>query len=215
MRCKACGLLLFFGLILYKADAQLTIFAGPQISSAKYTISETDQPTSSKQGFMAGATYKTLIEGPAYFSPMIYFSRKGYKVAFNKPAFPPDSGAVNNSTSINTIQFAPLVQFNFSKKASYLFVRFGPSFDLNLSGKEEFDSTNGKHISRDMVFSFADYSYATTSINFHLGFQHKSGFSIFTYYDFGIGSLNNADYGPTIFHRAAGVAVGWKFGRRR
>jgi hypothetical protein len=196
------------------AKAQLTVFAGPQISSAKYTIRGTSQPTENEQGFMGGVGLRSLIEGPVYFSPMLYYSKKGYDVTFNKPAFPPDSAALKNKTSIHTIELAPLVQINFSKKASYLFVRFGPSFDVNLSGTEQFDSTGNKRINRDMVFSFGDYSYVTTSVNAHFGFQHKSGFTIFAHYTHGVGSLNNADYGPGIFHRVAGVSVGWKLGKK-
>src|SRR5829696_1370800 len=159
-----------------KTKAQLTVFGGPQITSAKYSIRDADQKTESKTGFMAGVGLKSWIEGPVYFSPMLYFSRKGYKVTFDRPAFPPDSGAVNNNTSINTIELAPIIQINFSKKASYAFLRLGPSFDFNISGHEEFDSTTNKHISRDMAFSFGDYSHATVILNAHLGFQHVSGF---------------------------------------
>jgi len=207
-------LLLAFGMGFLKADAQLSIYAGPQLTSAKYFIRDVKQATESKTGFMAGVGLKSFLEGPVYFSPMLYFSRKGYKVTFDRPAFPPDSGAVNNDVTVNTIELAPLVQINFSKKSSYLFLRVGPSFDFNISGHEEFDSLSGKHISRDMKFSFGDYSYATVSVNAQLGFQHRSGFVLFAHYGYGLGSLNNADYGPRIYHRVAGISLGWKLGKK-
>lgn len=196
----------------FSSGAQLTIFAGPQMTSANYSIREARQETMYKTGFMGGVGLKTLIEGPVYFSPMLFFSRKGYDVTFDRPAFPPDSGAVNNSTTINTIELAPLVQINFSKKESYGFVRFGPSFDFNLSGSETFDSTSGKRISRAMKFSFGDYSYATISMNAQTGFQHRSGFTAFVFINVGVSSLNNADYGPKIYHRVGGIALGWRLG---
>lgn len=199
----------------YASNAQITLFAGPQITSADYAIREVRQETGSKTGFMGGIGVKTLIEGPVYFSPMLFFSRKGYDVSFDRPAFPPDSGAVNNSTAISTIELAPLIQFNFSKKENYVFLRLGPSFDFNLSGKEAFDSTSGKRISRDMKFTFGDYSHATISMNAQGGFQHRSGFTAFVFINVGVSSLNNADYGPKIFHRVGGVAVGWQPGRKR
>lgn len=199
----------------YSSTAQVTIFAGPQMTSADYSIREARQETGYKTGFMGGLGIKTLIEGPVYFSPMLFFSRKGYDVTFDRPAFPPDSGAVNNSTTINTIELAPLIQFNFSKKENYLFLRLGPSFDFNLSGSEAFDSTSGKRINRAMKFSFGDYSHATISMNAQSGFQHRSGFTAFVFINVGFSSLNNADFGPKIFHRVGGVAVGWRLGRKR
>jgi hypothetical protein len=200
---------------LTETKAQFTIFAGPQISSAKYSIRGVKQSTEYKQGLMAGVEFKTLFEGPLYFAPSLSFTRKGYKVKFDRPAFPPDSAALNNNVSLSTIELAPLFQINFSKKATYTFIRFGPAFDFNLSGKEEFDTTGNKRVSRNMVFSFGDYSYATISLNAQIGYQHESGFTVFAQYVYGISSLNNADLGPQIFHRAAGIAIGWTLGKKR
>lgn len=208
--------LFILSLLFYQdADAQLTVFGGPQISSASYTINQVAQPTKFKTGFMAGVGLRSLLEGPVYFAPLLYYSKKGYDVTFNQRAFPPDSAAKNNSTSINTIELAPLVQINFSKKPSYLFVRFGPAIDFALSGKETFDSTNNKRVSQNMVFDFAAYSYATTSGILQLGYQHKSGLTIFAHYALGLGSLNNADGGPVIRHRVAGISAGWQIGKKR
>jgi len=216
MKCRFYLPLTIAGLFCFEnAKAQLSIYAGPQFTSASYSIKEIAQPTENKQGFMAGAGLLALVEGPLYFSPMLYYSKKGYEVTFNQRAFPPDSAALNNNTSINTIELAPLVQINFSKKTSYLFIRFGPAFAFNLSGREQYDSTGNKRIDRDMVFSFSAYSHATISANAQLGFQHKSGFSIFAHYAYGLSSLNNADYGPNIYHRIGGVSVGWKLGKKK
>lgn len=208
--------LLFFCLLfLFRAHAQLTVFAGPQITSAKYLIRNVDQPTSSKQGFVAGVGLKSLIEGPAYFTPMLFFTQKGYKVTFNQAAYPPDSGAKNNNTTMRAIELAPLVQFNLSKSPSYFFLRLGPSADFNISGSESFDSTGNKHKTQKMLFDFGGYSYVTLSANVHLGFQHQSGFTAFAFYQYGLSSLNNADYGPEIYHRIGGIAVGYKFGKKK
>jgi hypothetical protein len=195
--------------------AQLTVFAGPQVTTAKYRIQDVSQKTEHKQGFAAGIGLKSLIEGPVYFSPLLFYTQKGYKVKFNRPAAPPDSGAVNNNATLHAVELAPLIQINFSKGASYPFLRIGPSFDINLSGTETFDSSNGKRKTRDMPFSFGDYGFVTVALNGQVGFQHKNGLSLFAYYNYGVSSLNNADNGPAIFHRVAGVAAGWRFGRKR
>jgi hypothetical protein len=196
-------------------NAQLTVFGGPQISSANYTIREVDQPTKYKTGFMAGVGLRSLIEGPAYFAPSLYYSKKGYEVTFNQRATPPDSNAKNNNTSIHTIELAPLVQINLSKSPSYLFVRLGPAVDFALSGTEAFDSSNNKRISRNMAFDFAVYSYVTISGIVQLGYQHKSGLTVFAHYGLGLSSLNNNDGGPGIRHRIAGISAGWRLGKKR
>jgi hypothetical protein len=210
MKCRFWILLSTILFISGSAKAQLTVFAGPQMSSAKYSLSEVKQETEYKTGFMAGVGLKTVIEGPAYFTPLMYYSKKGYKVTFNRPGFPPDSAAKNNNTSINTIELAPLIQINLSKSANYFFLRFGPSFDINISGHEGYDSTNNKRVERAMPFGFGEYGYVTAAANIQLGYQLKTGISIFAHYAHGIGNLNNADNGPVILHRIAGISVGWR-----
>jgi len=206
---------LIFSFILALAQlssqAQFRIFAGPQMSSANFSIRNAKQSTEFKQGFMAGIGLTNAVEGPLYFSPSLYFSQKGYKVSFDRPVFPPDSAARNNNTTINALCFAPLLQLNFSKGKSHLFVRFGPAIDFALSGKEIFDTAAGKQVNRSMEFSSVGYSPATAYANVHLGFEHKSGFSIFANYEHGLSNLNNADLGPMILHRVVGLALGWKF----
>ncbi|HYD21236.1 MAG TPA: porin family protein [Flavipsychrobacter sp.] len=198
-----------------RADAQLTIFGGPQQNTAHYKIQDVEQETESKYGFMAGAGIKAQMEGPVYFAPLMYYSQKGYKVTYTGSAFPPHPDALNNDVTLHTVELAPLFQVNFSSQPSYMFVRFGPSFAFNVSGKETFDSTGNKPISRDMVFSFGDYSHATVAMNAHLGFQHQSGLTLFAHYGHGLSSLNNADGGPKIFHRSLGLSLGWKLGRKK
>jgi len=209
------ALALFCTITLLQSNAQLTVFGGVQQTSALYNIRGVNQATEAKQGFIAGVGLKTLIEGPAYFSPMLFYSQKGYKVTFDRKAYPPDTGAKNNNTTIHTLELAPLIQFNFSKKPSYVFLRIGPSIDASLSGTESFDSTNGKHITQKMFFDFGAYGYAAASAVVHLGFQHQSGFTAFAYYQYGLSNFNNADFGPEIFHRIGGIAIGWKFGSKR
>lgn len=206
---------LFFCLISFYGQSQLTIFGGPQQVSADYKINDITQPTEYKTGFMAGVSLRSFLEGPIYFAPHLYYSQKGYKVVFNQQAYPPDSGAINNNTTIHTIELAPLVQINFSKKASYLFLRFGPAFDANISGKEIFDSVGNKRVERKMPFSFFQYGFVTVSGIAHLGYQHQSGLTIFGHYNYGLASLNNADFGPKIFHRIYGITAGWKFGKKK
>lgn len=191
------------------SQVKLAVFGGPQITFAKYTIEGTSQPTDRKYGAQIGASLKVPFENRLYFAPAMYYSLKGYKVTLNKPAFPPSDKAINNNTSVHTIESAALLQYDFSTKPSHFFLKGGFALDLAVSGKETFDTLPRGAVSRSMKFSFKDYGYITASANLHFGYETARGLLIFAHYAHGLGSMNNADFGPRIFHRIAGISLGY------
>jgi hypothetical protein len=208
------GLLyLLFLLATLAAAAQrpaVAFYAGPQATAANYTIRNVKQPTTFKLGAMAGVSMKVPFENRLFFFPSFYYSLKGYDVDFNLFAFPPTELAKNNSTRIHTVEIAPLFQFDLTRNNSHPFVRFGPAIDVALSGKERFDTTIGAPpVRRAMIFSFGDYGRFTASANIHLGYESQKGWMLFAHYAHGMGSMNNADGGPKIRHRIAGISGGW------
>ena len=210
-------LILFFS-VPAAAQVEFSLFGGVQFTSARYTVKEKRQPTSQKTGFMAGAALKVPFEGALYFFPSAYYSLKGYQVDLNDPAFPPTQFAVNNNTTLHTLEVAPLFQVDLSRKPSHFFVRFGPAVDFVFKGTETFDTvgTSGTRgtVTRPMKFSFGDYGRITGSANFHLGYEMSRGLMVFAHYTYGLGSLNNHDYGPRIKHMIYGFSLGWTFGRK-
>jgi hypothetical protein len=117
------------------------------------------------------------------------------------------------------MEIAPLFQIDLSKRPSHFFFRFGPSVDLIFAGREQFDSLSANggidHASRPMVFDYTEYGHYGASGNFHFGYETKTGFMIFANYEHGIGSINNADNGPTILNRVIGLTAGWFFARSK
>ena len=196
-------------------QVRFAAYAGPQATSAHYLVNEKKQPNSWKFGAMAGVSVKVPFDNQLYFFPSVYYSLKGYKVTLNDPSFPPTQFAKNNNTTLHTVAIAPLFQIDFTKTASHPFIRFGPSVDFAFSGKESFDTVSRTGVSgavnRPMVFSFGDYGRITAQGVVHLGYETESGLMLFAFYEHGFGSLNNADGGPRILHRIAGVSVGWMF----
>lgn len=204
------GLLTIWISLFASAQVHLAFYAGPQLTSADYTINTIKQPAENKLGVMAGIGAKVEVENRFYFFPAIYYSLRGYKVTLKNPSYPPTELAKNNNTTIHSIQIAPLFQFDLSRKPSYFFIRFGPSINIAVYAKEKFDTAIGApSIERKMKFAFTDYGAITASANVHLGYQDKNGLMIFLQYEYGIGSMNNADYGPIILHRIVGISVGW------
>lgn len=198
-----------------RAQSQFGIFAGPQINSAKYTITGIKQPTEYKYGFQAGVCMKVPFETNLFFSPAIFYSLKGYKVKFNRYAYPPDLMATNNNVSIHTVELAALLQYDMGKKASHFFLKAGPSLDFQLKGKEKFDLMGGGSVSHAMIFSFGEYGHYAANMLIQLGFETGSGFMIFGQYTFGLASINNADAGPIIKHRAMGISIGKYFNNKK
>jgi len=199
---------LFFSLI---ANSQLDvgIFAGPQATGARYTILNQKQKNEVKYGFQAGVGFKTQFENNLYFSPAAFYSLKGYKVAFTQFVYPPDTGAINNNTTIHTFELAALLQYNFSKDPGHFFIKAGPSLDFHLFGKETFDQKSGGSVSRNMKFSTeGDYGHFSANMLGQFGYESASGFMIFLQYTHGMASTSNEDKGPKIRHRAFGLSIG-------
>ncbi|MEO7925045.1 MAG: porin family protein [Chitinophagaceae bacterium] len=201
--------LTFLFLVTASGQNKLAIFAGPQASSAYYTVENLKQKTSMKYGFQAGANMKTAFENKLYFAPTVFYSMKGYKVEFTRYASPPDVDAKDNNTTIHTFEVAPLLQYDFSNDPGHVYIKFGPSLDVQLFGKESFHLiSTGATVNRNMKFSFSDYGYASFNLLGQLGYETSSGFIIFAQYSYGIGSISNADFGPKIHHRVFGISVG-------
>lgn len=197
------------------AQNQVGIFVGPQATTAKYTINGINQSTDTKYGFHLGGVFKVPFEGRIYFTPSAFYSMKGYKVAFNQRAYPPDTLASDNNTTLHTFEVAALLQVDFGKKENHLFVRGGPSLDFQLKGKEKFNLKNGTLVNRNMPFGFDKYGHFGANLLLQFGYETKNGISLAALYGHGIGNINNADYGPSIRHRAYGLSIGKYLSRRK
>jgi hypothetical protein len=189
------------------------VFAGAQATTAKYKVRETEQQTGYKYGPLAGVAIKIPFENHLYFTPSFYYNKKGYSVILKDTSHPPGIDAIANETSIHTIDIAPLFMITMSAKPSHMFVQFGPVFDGVISGNERVTKKDGAIVERPMKFSFSEYGRITASVVGKVGFESGSGFFIAAQYAHGLGSLNNADGGPSIKHRVFGFMIGKFFNR--
>jgi hypothetical protein len=198
------------------AQNQLGFFAGPQMTSAKYGIYTKKQPTTAKYGFQAGATLKVPFDVNLFFAPAVYYSMKGYKVEYNRKAFPPDTTAIDNNTTIHTLELAFLLQYDLNGgKANHCYVKFGPSLDFQLIGNEKYNLKNGTSVSRSMPFNFGAYGHYSASMILQFGYEMASGLFFFGQYSHGLASINNADGGPSIKHRVFGLSIGKYINRKK
>ncbi|HZI54148.1 MAG TPA: outer membrane beta-barrel protein [Chitinophagaceae bacterium] len=205
------SVLVFISILSSAQELKWGFFGGPQITSARYIINGEKQPTTAKYGFQLGTNLKVPFDTKLYFSPAVFYSLKGYKVELNQISVPPDSLAIDNNTTIHTVELAALLQYDFNDQPNHFFVKMGPSLDIHVSGKEKFTRSNRTIVEQQMQFSFTRYGYAGANILLLFGYETKSGLQYSVQYTHGIGSVNNADNGPGIWHRAFGITLGKYF----
>lgn len=191
------------------------IFGGAQATSANYKIRDSKQKTDYKFGFHLGGMMKVPFENNLYFAPAAFYSMKGYKVAFNRPTFPPDSAAIDNNTTFHNFEIAALLQLDFSNKPNHFFVKAGPSLDFQLFGKETFNRQSDPPVSRDIKFGFADYGHFSANFLAQLGYETGGGFVISGQVTLGLTNIINTDGGPQVLHNAFGISIGKYFERKK
>ena len=184
------------------------LFAGPQVTDVRYTINDKRQESSLKIGVNAGMQMKIPFEGRLSFSPSIMYNLRGYKVKFDSPVFPPDLSAVDNNTTFHTVELAFLLQHDFNSKPGHYFIRFGPSLDFALFGNEKFNTNTNSTVDRPMKFGFGDYGHYLVSAILQIGYEAQNGLFAYAHYNYSLTTMCNADDGPGIFNRAAGITIG-------
>jgi hypothetical protein len=198
------------------SQVEVGIFAGPQATTASYTVTKKKQKTEYKYGFNAGVTLKVPFDKNLFFAPAIFYSMKGYKVALTHFTYPPDTLAKDNDTRIHTLELAALLQYDLGKDPGHAFIKVGPTLDFNLSGKETFTLTNGNSVTRNMPFDFTGhYGPIAANFLFQLGYETGSGIFFFGQYSHGLASINNEDKGPGIKHRVFAVSIGKYLNRKK
>ena len=200
------------------ASAQKTEFgvlAGPQYTTATYSLHGKPQASNGKMGVHAGVIARIPFEGRLFFTPSLTYSLKGFSVALTDTSSNPGIDAVANDLRLHTAELAPLFTIYAGRKTDRgFFFQFGPSLDLNLTGRENITLNTGKSVSRNMKFNGQGYSRLTPSLILRLGTQTAKGYFFNAHIQQGIGSLNNNDFGPNIRHRIFGVSVGKIFHRK-
>ena len=192
------------------AQARVCFFAGGQTTTVNYAIENVKQPANSKFGIHGGVGMKVNFENHLYFFPSISYYQFGYDVSFNHKSIPPDSFAKDNSVSIHQLNIDPVLQYDIGKNPSHFFLRAGPSFHFIISATEKFNTETGGFVNRKMeVGMYEDYGRILVSFVPAVGYESASGFYCNFQYTLGLINMCNADGGPRILERMAGLTVGY------
>ncbi len=197
-----------------RAQVEWNVFVGPQLTTASYTAQSVKQPTSYKPGINLGVGLKVPFEGNLYFAPALQYSMNGYKVTYNRFLYPPDPAALDNNVTFHNLETVFLLQYDFSAQPGHFFLKMGPSIDIQLFGHEKFTTPSGE-VSRSTPFGFDKYGHFSASAVGHLGYETSGGFAISAQYTYGLASINNADGGPRIRHRAFGITFSKRIGSKK
>ncbi|MBN8687646.1 MAG: PorT family protein [Chitinophagales bacterium] len=207
--------LFLFATFTLAAQNQVALFAGPQMSSANYTIQKQKQKTDYKYGMHAGVGMKVPFDGFIYFAPAAWYSFKGYEATLSIPNSLPDINAIDNSTRFHSFELAALLQFDLSPEANHFFIKAGPSLDFMLFGKEKFNLNTNGSINRNIKFGNYDYGRYSANLISQFGYEKDQGFIIYFQYTHSPVNLSNRDYGPNIKHKVFGVTVGTYLKRKK
>jgi hypothetical protein len=192
-----------------QAQVKLQLFAGPDLSTAAYSVKGTKQSTDYKFVFHAGAGYKIPFENKLSFTPSVTYQLSGYKVQFNTPSFPPDLLAKDNNTTLHQVALNAALQFDFSNHPSHFFVKAGPSISVIVAGREKYNLATGESVDRGMKFSLVDsYGRYNMAVIIQCGYETGNGFIISGGYQQFLFSMNNEDSGPFILNHLAGITLG-------
>ncbi|RYY98903.1 MAG: PorT family protein [Chitinophagaceae bacterium] len=205
------SLLLAAGLVSLAAPAQKTqygVFAGAQLTNAHYVLHGRQQKTEAKPGAHFGVMLSIPFENRLVFTPSLYYSLKGFKVALTDTSSLPGVDAVANDITLHSVELAPLFTIYMGKGTARPFVQFGPTVDFAFYGRERLVLNTGRRVERQVHFSNNDYGHITAALLVRLGYETRKGVLFGAHYSHGVGSLNNNDFGPTIKHRIFGVSVG-------
>lgn len=190
------------------AQNQVSLFAGPQASTANYSIKNQQQTTGYKYGFHAGVGMKVPFDHFLYFAPAFYYSYKGYDVTLAIPNSLPDINAIDNSTRFHSAELAALLQFDLSSKPTHLFIKAGPALDFMLFAREKFNLSGGGSVSRSMKFGPGEYGRYSANLISQLGIEKDQGFILYFQFTHSPANLSNRDGGPSIKHKVFGLTFG-------
>ena len=208
MKFVLASITVLFISVCVNGQVKYNVFAGPQATTARYTIEGVKQKTDMKIGFQAGMGMKVAFENKLFFAPAAFYSMKGYKVTYNVFNSFPNSDAKDNNTTIHTFELAFPLQYDFNTAPDHFFIKGGPSLDFQLFGKEKYNLKSGGIVDHKMKFSYGDYGRYSANLLAQFGYETSSGLLIFAQYTHGLASICNFDGGPFIKHRAYGISIG-------
>lgn len=205
------SLLLISFLISISCAAQVSwgVLGGVQQVSARVKI--TDGPIIRDKagfGFHAGGTLKVNFDNYVFFAPQLLYSLKNFTVKYNNIL---KDSVGSSKISIHYIEIPALLQFDTRKDEKGFFFLFGPSFSVAISGREKRTFLDESEKKRAMRFAFTAYGRFEMNLLAKLGYRFQNNTTISCGYAYGLGSIVNDDYNPSVKPRMITLSAGYFF----
>ena len=181
---------------LQQIDARVKIFEGPVV------------PVKPGYGFHVGAFLKVPFDKNLYFVPQLLYSLKGFTIQYNNAL---RDSVVNNKLDIHYIEIPAMLQFDIKSSGDGLFLQFGPSASVAITGRDKKYFINGKEGKNAMRFANTAYGRFEMNLVGKIGYQVKNKWFITGGYALGLGSIVNDDLSPKIGPRMITLSAGFFF----
>ncbi len=186
-------------------QTRIAVKAGPNISTARVTLSEAKQTTSYKPGFSCAVQLDVPFDGPLHFSPSIGYNLRSFKTNYT------DSRIIENT--IHYLSLAPnlSLQFPAGSDTRSVSLGFGPVLGITNFGKEKI-TLGSTTITRNMTFGYGNYGWFDLGLSTSIAYRINKVFVEATYYH-GLSNLNNnvEEDGINLRNRTLGINIGYYF----
>jgi len=179
---------LIFTVSAVSAQVRFGLKAGANASTAKVIATDGSRPAVDYGvGFHVGGELKVNIENQLFFSPQIQYAYKNFTINYN------NLDTATNTLKMHYIEIPILFEWKKSMYKSGLFLQFGPSISVVLSGKQDITGKTGSAVSKPINYSFDAYGRAEANFVFNAGYQFGKNFQFTAGYAYGLGTIVDRD----------------------
>jgi hypothetical protein len=187
------------------AQVRIGLKAGAHSTTARVVTPGGGKPeVDNTVGFHGGLALKMKIEGQLYFVPQMQYAYKGFVIHYN------NTDTVSNSLKVHYLEIPLLFEWKKENYKSGLFLQFGPSFSVAMSGNQKIEGKTGTTVSKPIKYGFNAYGRAEANLVGNIGYQFGKKLQLTVGYAHGLGTIIDDDFGPVIKPRMfTGSLVYW------
>ena len=152
-------------------------------------------------GFHAGMQLRIPFDVDLYFTPQFQYAYKTFTVNYNYA----DTSSI--AMKYHYLEIPLLLEYHPNIDDRGFFAQFGPSFSIAAAGTQVINSDMHSSSSEPIKFAFAAYGRFEANLVANLGYQFSPRLQATIGYAYGLGSIVDNDFGPSIKPRMATVSL--------
>ena len=152
-------------------------------------------------GFHAGMQVRIPFDVDLYFTPQFQYAYKTFTVNYNYA----DTSSI--AMKFHYLEIPLLLEYHKHAEGRGFFAQFGPSFSIAASGNQEIQDDVHTTASQPIKFAYASYGRFEANLVANIGYQFSPSMQASIGYAYGLGSIVDNDFGPSIKPRMATVSL--------